>query len=82
VHSSIYERIRHPAAGRAGGGPGAPGRVRRGDGSEPHPKKKARLPAGMTVTLELPGGGGFGPPADRDVEDRARDRREGYVLSG
>lgn len=79
VHSCIFERTRHPASGRAGGKPGAPGRVRLQGGDPPHPKKKYRLPAGRRVTLELPGGGGYGAPAERDPAARERDRREGYV---
>jgi N-methylhydantoinase B len=81
VQSCIYERIRHPAVGRAGGEPGAPGRVRLDDGAEPHAKKKFRLRRGQRVTLELPGGGGYGPAAERDPEAEERDRREGYVAS-
>jgi N-methylhydantoinase B len=79
VHSCIYERIEHPAAGRNGGEPGAPGRVTLETGEHPHPKRKYRLPAGTRVTLELPGGGGYGPPEARDAGLRERDRREGYV---
>jgi N-methylhydantoinase B len=78
VHSCIYERIDHPARGLAGGEPGAPGRVTLDDGTHPHPKRKYRLAAGRRVTLELPGGGGYGDPAERDPEARERDRREGY----
>jgi N-methylhydantoinase B len=79
VHSCIYERIEHPAAGRAGGAPGRPGRVTCDSGIRPHPKKKYRLPAGVRVTLELPGGGGYGSPDARDPADRERDLREGYT---
>ena len=79
VHSCIFERIRHPALGRAGGEPGSVGRVTLEDGTEPHPKKKYRLCRGSRVTLELPGGGGYGPPEDRSPEDRERDRLDGYV---
>jgi len=79
VHSCIYERVRHPARGRAGGEPGLPGRVALEDGTEPHPKRKYFLAGGRRVTLELPGGGGYGPPAERPAEERERDAREGYV---
>ncbi len=37
------------------------------------------LSAGTPVTLESPGGGGFGPPAERDPDDVARDLRQGYI---
>jgi N-methylhydantoinase B len=82
VHSCIYERIRFAASGRGGGEPGARGRVRLSDGTEPHPKKKYRLLPGSRVTLELPGGGGYGPPSERDPEAAARDRGQGYVGEG
>lgn len=79
MHSCIYERTRFPATGRAGGEEGAVGRVTLDDGTHPHPKRKYRLEPGKRVTLELPGGGGYGPPEARDPESRARDRREGYT---
>ena len=79
VYSTIYERLGHPALGRNGGLPGAPGRVNRSDGTPVHGKRKARLSAGVTVRIELPGGGGWGDPVRRSDEARARDVREGYV---
>ena len=80
VHSCIYERLVHPASGRKGGEPGAPGRVTVDDGTKPHPKKKYVLARGRRVTLELPGGGGYGLPEDRDPGDHAKDLLGGYVF--
>ncbi|NBS65169.1 MAG: hydantoinase B/oxoprolinase family protein [Betaproteobacteria bacterium] len=37
------------------------------------------IAAGKPVTLESPGGGGFGPPAERDRNDVERDLRLGYI---
>ena len=37
------------------------------------------MPPGTVVTVELPGGGGYGPPAGRDPERVLEDVREGYV---
>ncbi len=79
VHSCIYERTRHPARGLAGGMDGAPGRVHVDDGTEPHPKRKYLLREGRRVTLELPGGGGYGPPPERDPALVERDAVEGYA---
>jgi N-methylhydantoinase B len=79
AHSCIYERMRFPARGRAGGEDGLPGRVHRSDGAEVHPKRKHRLPTGVRVTLELPGGGGHGPARERSGAARERDDREGYT---
>ncbi|MGH3031925.1 MAG: hydantoinase B/oxoprolinase family protein, partial [Gaiellaceae bacterium] len=53
-------------AGTRGGEPGAPGRNLLN--GEPLPAKATRaLAAGESVTIETPGGGGFGsaPPSDR-----------------
>ncbi|HET9233709.1 MAG TPA: hydantoinase B/oxoprolinase family protein [Candidatus Eisenbacteria bacterium] len=81
VYSTIYERLHHPASGRRGGLPGMPGRVTRSDGEAVHGKRKARLPAGVRVRIELPGGGGWGDPGRRGGGERTRDIREGYVLA-
>jgi len=45
----------------------------------PHPKTKYILKPGQKVTLELPGGGGFYPPQERDPEMVRRDVIEGFV---
>ena len=42
-------------------------------------KVSLRLTRGDLVLIETCGGGGFGPPAERSVEAREHDRREGYV---
>jgi N-methylhydantoinase B len=43
------------------------------------PKISTRVPSDTVVTVELPGGGGYGPPAARDPERVLEDVREGYV---
>ncbi|WP_420452901.1 hydantoinase B/oxoprolinase family protein [Ilumatobacter sp.] len=77
--SAMFDRIEHPARGRAGGGDGAPGAVRLDDGSPFAGKGKQIVPAGRRLVLELPGGGGFGDPADRDPDATRHDRAQGYV---
>jgi N-methylhydantoinase B len=37
------------------------------------------LPADTVVTLEMPGGGGYGDPARRDPAAGEADRADGYV---
>ncbi len=37
------------------------------------------VPPDTVVTVELPGGGGYGPPMARDPERVLEDVREGYV---
>lgn len=81
VYSTIYERLHHPASGRRGGLPGLTGRVTRSDGETVHGKRKARLPGGVSVRIELPGGGGWGDPNRRSREAKTRDVLEGYVLA-
>lgn len=66
-----------------GGSEGRPnsGLVRYPDGtSEPLGKATGmRVPKGSVVEVHGGGGGGFGPPAERDVEAVLADLREGYV---
>ena len=65
--TTISGHRRVPAAGMAGGGPGALGRhwVERADGSitELRGCDSVRLGAGDTFVIETPGGGGFGSPS-------------------
>ncbi len=80
--SVLCDRTRHPARGFFGGGPGALGEVLL-DGVPPaNPKAEQVVPPGTLVEVRLPGGGGYGPPAERDPELHARDLLEGYVTAG
>jgi N-methylhydantoinase B len=72
-----FERIDHPARGRDGGGRGAPGGVSLASGKPIRPKGRQTVPAGDAIRLELPGGGGFGDPAERDPERVATDVADG-----
>jgi N-methylhydantoinase B len=80
VFSGLYERLEHPAPGLAGGAPGAPGALRT---NRPEIALRAKtrtvLPPGTEITLELPGGGGFGPPWERDPARVLDDVQNGYV---
>ena len=78
--SAMFDRVDNPARGRAGGGDGSPGRVYLDDGTPFATKGRHTLPAGRRLILELPGGGGFGDPAERDPAAAANDRLQGYVL--
>ena len=79
LFSGLYARTRHPAPGIAGGGVGRLGKVRSSGGLILDPKERQFLPPGEIVTLEAPGGGGFGPPTERDPEQVRTDVRDGYV---
>ncbi len=77
--SAMFDRVEHPARGRHGGGDGAPGRVSLDDGTPFRSKGKQPIPPDRRLVLELPGGGGFGDPADRDAAAHAHDEQMGYL---
>ena len=68
-----------PAPGLQGGAPGASGRVTTSNAVPLPPKLSTLVPPDTVVTVELPGGGGYGPPAARDPARVLEDVREGYV---
>ncbi|WP_144183449.1 hydantoinase B/oxoprolinase family protein [Elioraea rosea] len=73
-----------PADGLAGGGPGGTAKLWKNPG-RPGTKllhSKAafiELAAGDAIRLETPGGGGYGPPAERPAEALARDLRDDLI---
>ena len=78
--NAMFDRVDHPARGRDGGGDGAPGRVALADGTPLAAKGRQKVSAGQRLVLELPGGGGYGPPSARAPEAVQRDLRAGYTL--
>ncbi len=72
-----FERISNPARGRDGGGLGAPGGVSLLSGKPIRAKGRQTVAGGDFIRLELPGGGGFGDPAERDPEQVAADVADG-----
>ena len=77
--SILCDRTVQPAAGFLGGGPGARGAVLIDGVAPANPKAEQLVPPGALVEVRLPGGGGYGPPGERDAAAIALDRREGYV---
>ncbi|MGB3734405.1 MAG: hydantoinase B/oxoprolinase family protein [Ilumatobacter sp.] len=77
--SAMFDRIDHPARGRFGGADGAPGKVYLDDGTAFAGKGRQVVPEGRRLVMELPGGGGFGNPDDRDAAAIANDHAQGYV---
>ena len=75
----MYDRTRSPARGFIGGKDGAVGELILSDGSVPHPKGKYEIQPGQTVTLRLPGGGGFFSPLERNLDRVLEDVRQGRV---
>jgi N-methylhydantoinase B len=76
---AMFERIENPAQGRAGGRPGAPGRVRLRSGQTLRGKGLQAIPAGDRLVLETPGGGGYGDPAWRPPQAVRNDVLLGLV---
>lgn len=74
------ERLHNPAAGRAGGLPGAPGRIRVTGREKDIPGKcQLRVEPGERLIFDTPGGGGFGDPAMRDPRRLAEDLANGTI---
>ena len=59
--------------------PAPAGRIETSNAVPLPPKISTLVPPETVVTVELPGGGGYGPPAARDPERVLADVREGYV---
>lgn len=80
VVSFMAERTRDEAAaqGLAGGEAGKPGAVIL-NGKLVNPKVQHVLNPGEVVELQTPGGGGFGPAAQRDPKAIERDIRDEYI---
>lgn len=74
-----FERGRFPARGRNGGGPGAVGRLSLASGASLAVKGFHVIPPGDRLIVEMPGGGGYGDPAERDPALVARDLRDGLI---
>lgn len=83
--AATFDRRAHPARGRNGGLPGATGRVDVLSASgtlRPHEDKSTiHVPDGGRLCIELPGGGGFGPPNERSPALSALDKVNQFVGS-
>ncbi len=79
--SILCDRTRIPALGFFGGLPGLPGQVLINGRAPDNPKGEQTLRPGDLVEVLLPGGGGYGPPEERDPALRARDLQQGYVVA-
>lgn len=74
----LASRTRHPARGREGGGAGRTEQILL-NGRAVSVIKALVLRPGDVLTLECPGGGGFGAVEARDPEAIQADVRDGYV---
>ena len=77
------ERAKSPPFGLFEGKAGAPARIYviEADGTrrDLNSKEHFLAPAGSEIWYEVPGSGGFGPPAKRDPDKVRADVRDGYV---
>jgi len=76
---AMFDRVNHPARGRQGGLNGAATTIAQDDGSPMRGKGKQFVPHGRKVMLALPGGAGYGWPAERDAQLVKRDLARGYI---
>lgn len=81
--AATFDRRVHPARGRNGGLPGAPGRVEvllaNGHRFTHEDKSTIHVPDSGRLCIELPGGGGFGPPEKRNPILSSQDTTNQYV---
>jgi N-methylhydantoinase B len=77
--SLISDRRDHPAQGVLGGKAGAAAEIVFSDGTRPHPKSRTTIEPGMKLHMRYAGGGGYGPPSQRDPAALAADLKDGYV---
>lgn len=79
--SLVNARVRHAPQGLLGGAPGRAGRATVG-GVELPPGSNGTLEPDATLTIETPGGGGFGPVSERALDRVERDQFEGLNGEG
>ena len=76
---ATFDRVQNPPRGREGGADGAHGSVTLDDGTRMNAKGQQTIPAGRRVILSMPGGGGYGAPAERRMEEIEADLTLGLI---
>ncbi len=79
LSAAAFERLTSGPAGREGGHNGSAGKVEITDGTQITDKGNYRIPAGETLILQSPGGGGFGKPNHRDKSAVMQDLAHGLI---
>ncbi len=79
ISAATFDRIKNPALGRDGGKAGRKGVARLGSGKAIPDKGIHVIPAGDSLLVELPGGGGFGNPHKRAKALLEADVKAGLV---
>jgi len=76
---AAFDRISHPARGRAGGRCGAPGELALHSGRALAGKGAHRIEPDDRLVVRTPGGGGYGDPDRRPESARTADRLASYA---
>jgi N-methylhydantoinase B len=76
---ATFDRVKNPARGRKGGGPGANGSVGLGSGMKLKGMGRQIIPVGDRLVINMPGGGGFGDPKERDPKKIREDLKMGLI---
>ena len=76
---AALDRVYHPPRGREGGRSGKPGSLKLSSGKSFKPKGEQIIPAGEHLTVETPGGAGYGDPKDRNIDLVLQDLELGLV---
>lgn len=79
--AAMFDRTWNAPRGRFGGMDGAKGEVRLKSGPELESKGRQSVPYGDRLILELPGGGGYGDPGDRDRQAIVDDVLDGLITA-
>ncbi|MGE3292592.1 MAG: hydantoinase B/oxoprolinase family protein, partial [Geminicoccaceae bacterium] len=75
----VFERIKNPPRGREGGLSGAAGRLSTAAGRQLKGKGFQVVEAGDRLVIEMPGGGGYGEPLQRDLDKVQADVRSELI---
>ena len=76
---ATFDRVRNPPRGRDGGMPGATGSLELGSGAKMRSMGRQAIPIGDRLVVNMPGGGGFGDPRERDPALVRADVKAGYI---
>jgi N-methylhydantoinase B len=76
---ATFDRIHNAARGRSGGKPGATGSIELESGSKLRGMGRQIIPIGDRLIINMPGGGGFGNPKDRDQKEVLEDLKMGLI---
>ena len=78
--AAMFDRTRQAPKGRHGGHDGTAGIVRLDTGERLNSMGRQTIPHGKRLVLELPGGGGYGDPTNRQAEKVRQDVLDGLIF--